>query len=302
MTEWRDNTGHSYTRVAEALLPGTEFVNLAEGGTGLPEYFANLTRYGERLKPQVVIIGLYLGNDLVPSVPPLGMDRPPQSDQTGGLKNWLKYSVLLNYMFRLGKLYIPSLRSGFFEKTVASLKARTGIDDATIARRLSQVDPALVEAARADAINGWDLAHALFDPNLYGDLAQSAPGSPKGEDLEAALKDLGTLIVAVRERNATAAVVLLPPPVWVAPRYGRYFQRLGYGELGPVTGPVPLIERIKTTLAAQQVPTLDILPVLRAQAEPVYLDNDIHLDRHGQAAVGKELAGFLVQEGLVKSR
>jgi hypothetical protein len=61
MTEWRDNTGESYVRVAERMLSNIEVVNLAEGGTDLPSYLSNLLRFGERLRPDLILIGLYLG-------------------------------------------------------------------------------------------------------------------------------------------------------------------------------------------------------------------------------------------------
>jgi hypothetical protein len=93
--------------------------------------------------------------------------------------------------------------------------------NAYVARRLSEADPTLVDAARADGINGWDLAFAIFDPD--GDFAAADSNTSKGRGVEAAFGDLRTLIIAARAHNAKVAVVLLPPPVWVAERYWGYF-------------------------------------------------------------------------------
>src|SRR5262245_6140412 len=41
MTEWRDNMGKSYVRVAERMLSNIEVVNLAEAGTDLPDYLCD---------------------------------------------------------------------------------------------------------------------------------------------------------------------------------------------------------------------------------------------------------------------
>ena len=309
MTEWRDNTGESYVRIAEQMLSGIEVVNLAEAGTDLPGYLSNLLRFGEQLRPDLILIGLYLGNDLFRSTPPLesaetrsALEALPSPSQELTLARIAKRSVLLNYVFRLGKTYVPALRSGSFEQTIRHLQTKTGMDDAYLARRLSEADPTLVDAARADAINGWDLAFAIFDPDYYGDLAAADSRSSKGKEVEGALRDLRTLIVAARARNAKVAVVLLPPPVWVAERYWSYFKRLGYRELGPLSGPVPLVERVKAYLSAEGVPALDVLPALRADAESTYLENDIHLNRRGHEVVGRELASFLVREGFVIGR
>jgi lysophospholipase L1-like esterase len=306
MTEWRDNTGESYVRVAERMLSNIEVVNLAEGGTDLPSYLSNLLRFGERLRPDLILIGLYLGNDLFPSTPPLSeirssLEALPSPSEEPTLTRIAKRSVLLNYVFRLGKVYVPALRSGSFEQMIKHLQTKTGKDDAYVARRLGEADPALVDAARADAINGWDLAFAIFDPDYYGDLAAADPSTSKGKEVERALGDLRTLISAARAQNAKVAVVLLPPPVWVAERYRPYFKRLGYGELGPLSGPVPLVERVKAYLSSEGVPALDVLPALRAEADSTYLENDVHPNRRGHEVVGRELASFLVGKGLVQN-
>jgi lysophospholipase L1-like esterase len=306
MTEWRDNTGESYVRIAERKLSTIEVVNLAEAGTDLPSYLSNLLRFGKRLRPDLILIGLYLGNDLIPSTPPLdsaeirfALEALPSPSQELMLTRIAKRSVLLNYVFRLGKMYVPALRSGSFEQMIRHLQTKTGMDDAYVTRRLSEADPTLVDAARADAINGWDLAFAIFDPDYYSDLAAADSSTSKGKEVERGLGDLRTLIIAARTQNAKVAVVLLPPPVWVAERYWFYFKRLGYRELGPSSGPVPLVERVKAFLSAEGVPALDVLPALRADAQSTYLENDIHLNRRGHEVVARELASFLVRERFV---
>ena len=46
MTEWRDNTGDAYVRVAERMLPGVEMINLAQAGSGIEQYLENFLRFG----------------------------------------------------------------------------------------------------------------------------------------------------------------------------------------------------------------------------------------------------------------
>src|SRR5262245_2277650 len=93
--------------------------------------------------------------------------------------------------------------------------ALTGMDDAYVARRLSEADPTLVDAARADGIKAgtwrspFSISMAIF--------------TSKGKRVEAAFEDLRTLIIAARAHNAKVAVVLLPPPVGVAEPYWGYF-------------------------------------------------------------------------------
>src|SRR5262245_42576542 len=112
MTEWRDNTGESFARIAERMLSWIEVINLAEAGTDLPGYLRNLLRFGRRLQPDLILIGHYLRNDLLPSTPPLesaeiqsALEALPSSSQELTLRRIAKQSILLNYVFRLGKMY-----------------------------------------------------------------------------------------------------------------------------------------------------------------------------------------------------
>jgi hypothetical protein len=288
-----------------------EVINLAEVGTGFAEYEANIVRYGSKLRPKAVLIGVYVGNDLLPYPAPL--DPPAAEDQTlqipvspSSAIDWrrlLKHSMLANFIYRVGKLYVPPLRSGLFDQAVSRLSAATNRDQRFVMRRLALVDPKLVDDARADAINPSDLAMAIFFPDYYGTLAAANLYDLRGEhfELEHVLRDLGTLILAARQTGAKVAVVLIPPPVWVNESYRSYFYALGYRDLGPSNGPVPVIDRVKDYLTGLSVPTLDTLPILRSQTKRVYLNNDIHLNEAGQKVVGVALAKFLASEHIVKS-
>jgi len=304
-TEWRDRSGGSFVRVAERALNDVgkkvEVVNLAEAGTGIPEYFANLVRNADALKPDMVVVGLYLGNDLRLSDPPLitpqgraaALAAVPPS--VPGWRRLVKKSILIDTAFRFAKTQIGALRSGSFDALVAELAAREGRDPAYVAARLAGIEPALVDAARADMINVWDLATAVFFPDYYGELAVAAPGTRQGREVAGGIADLDALIAECRARNIKIAVVLLPPPPWAGERYRGYFRRLGYGALGPADGPVPLIDLLKTHLVEAGIAALDPLPALRAERERSYLENDEHLNGHGQEVVGTALARFLLE-------
>ena len=64
MTELRDKYGESYVRIAEQMLTQRRGGESSRGETDLPSYLSNLLRFGERLRPDLILIGLYLGNDL----------------------------------------------------------------------------------------------------------------------------------------------------------------------------------------------------------------------------------------------
>lgn len=302
--EWMEATGGNFVRVAERTMgeqgQDVQFVNMGEAGSGLADYYRNLVNYGPRLKPDTVVIAIYIGNDLIPF--PGGL---PSSDKVDHYlpvpaydRSWrrtLKKSVLLNLVYRQAKLHLPWLRSGFTAQVVEYLRTRGGKDQAFVSQRLAKLDPQILHAAEADAINGWDLATALFTPDYYGNLADANTQSAEGAAALAALNDLRTLLRYAKSLSARPMVVLIPPSPWVAERYHDYFRGLGYGRLGPTQSEPVILTRVKAMLKEENTSYLDLLPVLRASPQSAYLDQDIHFNSHGQILAGDELAHFLAK-------
>jgi hypothetical protein len=311
-TEWRDTTGHSYVRVAERKLSQTgvsvQMINLAQAGTDLDCYFGNLITYADRLKPDLVVVGLYLGNDLYPATSPL--DTPegkvaakrtvkgPGGDRSVWVRT-AKKSAFLTYVYLRGKRYLRQLRPQSFEQFVATVSESDDRDDLYVKKRLQELDPTMVDAARAEVINPALLVQGILLPDYYGDLAAVRPNSHMASKVQGALRDLAAVVAFCHERRLPVAVVLIPPPVWVSERYHDFFHRLGYRNLGPVSEPVPVVEQLKKAFTALQVPVVDLLPVLRAEHDVTYLVNDEHLNRRGHELVGAELARVLVSSGLL---
>ena len=305
--EWRDTTNDNFFRVAERQLVSSgqriDLVNLGEAGTGLPQYFGNLLRYGPSVDPDLVIIALYLGNDLTPSKQgPLAdprtrealiQPRETEASWQSELVTFVKRSILINYIYRLLKQEVPVLQSGFLERTIAHMQRETGRDDKYVSQRLAEVDPALVEAARGDAINVWDLAIGVFFPDYYAGVA-------KGNNLHAFTNDLGAVLTYTGERYNRVALVLIPPPVWVAERYREYFKSLGYGHLGPLVGEPQSITIVRNLAHRLNIPVLDLLPVLRQAHDEIFIPRDVHLNLRGHEIAGEALASFLSEEGLIR--
>lgn len=300
--EWMEASGGNFVRVAEQQLrdlgQDVEFVNMGEAGSGLADYYRNLVNYGPGLNVDKVVIALYLGNDLIAF--PGGLPTPdkvdaylPRPAYDHSWRRVLKKSVLLNLIYRQAKVYIPRMRSGFTRQVLDYLRTHDGKDHAFVSQRLAKLDPELVQQAEADAINGWDLATALFDPDYYGNLADANTESPEGATALAALADLRVLLRYAKTLAPRPLVVLIPPSPWVGERYHDYFRRLGYGRLGPIQTEPVILTRIKAFLDQENTPYLDLLPALRTSQDSAYLDRDIHFNAHGQSLAGRELARTL---------
>ena len=67
-TVFRDLQGRNYLRYAQEIAAQKathlDVINLSNAGTGLHDYFKNIYISYDRLQPNIVTIGLYLGNDV----------------------------------------------------------------------------------------------------------------------------------------------------------------------------------------------------------------------------------------------
>ena len=304
-TIFRDTQGRNYLRYAEKKISkagssGIDVINLAQAGTNLHEYFKNIALYGERLRPDIVTIGLYLGNDI--SRP--GELSLKQKFEVGELmqkkkvkeKNlrevltgWAKNSILLNFIFRQLKVYVPALRSGAFEDLIDYLKKYEGKDDKFVQKRLNRADPRMVELAKSDAINVWDLASAIFHPDHYVNLYDIPPGSLAERNLSKMLIDLDFVISWLLARDMKPIVILLHPSIIVGKEYQEYYKRLGYSLPDLETKTTPLTDRITEHLLSREIVFLDTLSLLRSTKGNLYIPDDTHLNSKGQRVVGEAL-------------
>lgn len=314
-TVFRDLQGQNYLRIAATLAEAegkqVDVVNLGEAGVGLDAYARNLLRFADAVDPDILVIGLYFGDDLLPhgrkSVRERYAEgnllepdnRPGESGFLHDLKAFAKNSILLNYVYRLAKVHIPALRSNYFDTALGYLAGQSQISVAEARSRLANVDPELVDLARADAINGWDLAFAICQPRLYFDTYTLPDGSKSRLKLGERLDDLSFIISEARSRGIKPVVVYLHPGIVVAERYRTYFQKLGYVMPPMDRGQYKIIGEVSALLDTLGVPYTDSLPLLRASTTNDYIPNDIHINSKGQSIVGEALFQLLDQSGLL---
>ena len=89
---------------------------------------------------------------------------------------------------------------------------------------IERANPKLVKLARADAINGWDLVQAIFNPNYYIELYGLPSGSRAERAFQKMTDDLDFIITWLRQRRLEPVIVLLHPSIIVDVRYQSYFQ------------------------------------------------------------------------------
>jgi hypothetical protein len=279
-------------------------VNLAESATGLPRYIQNFQRFAPEVCPDLVLVALYLGNDVVDyKLSELERVAPP-ADAQEGERGWQRrlYAELerrilvLAIAYRTLQAHLPLLRQGTLEGNLAYVSRVYGLEPAAVEKGLRRVDPDLLDRARADVVNSWDVALAVAEPDLYRDMLSLDEPTGHARAARAMLADLARLAGLVEEAGARLVVVSIPPSASVDRRYHGFYRRMGYRmEDRLVRGRSRLAETLDAHLQRRGTPHLDLTPTLRSATQDVYLPDDIHFDAEGQRIAGLALAGFLGQ-------
>ena len=306
-TVYRDLQGQNYLRYAQSIAAlqanPLDIVNLSNAGTDLHDYFKNIYMSYDRLKPDIVTIGIYLGNDVARSGP-LTLEQlynkgklaelPENAEKSWqeNVKSWFKESILLNYTFRILKIYIPVLRSNQYKNVMNHMSSTFKKDGTFIQAGLSKIDPELVKLAKSDAINPWDVAMALFQPNHYRDLYQLSTKQAV-VNFQNMTNDLDFMINWIREHRMKPLVVLLHPGIIVGQKYHEYYKRLGITLPDTNSKTLPLTDQIISFLKQKNILFVDSLPALRQEEGNLYIPNDIHLNSEGQRVVGRLLFDLL---------
>jgi len=290
-TEYKDDVGKNWFRFALAGLDGWDGVNLGQTGTGLAHYRLNLDTHARALAPDLVVTALYLGNDLqdyeiVLAKEARGIPIEPVSTSTkvdGGLGASLsRVSVLFATIARLTKRSEGTV----FDRNLALAAKLYAIDDDEIARRLAKVDPDLLQRARGERVNPWDLAFAVVRPTRYADVTLLREGTDGPRALERFLADLESFHVAC-SALARCAYVVIPAPPQVHARYADYLVRTGYELPSDMVGASPLMIALRGFMRAHAMPFVDLVDVLGAHTdEELFLPDDVHLNDRGQELAG----------------
>jgi lysophospholipase L1-like esterase len=119
--------------------------------------------------------------------------------------------------------------------------------------------------------------------------------------LEVAARALGMLSRDVEANGARLAIALMPARFQLDPAE---FERLR-AVTEPTAGPITVdgaTERFRAAVAALPVPTLDLLPILKAAPHGQFFVHTVHFTPAGHETVAAALDAFLQREGLLEPR
>ena len=285
--------------VSERLGRLAVFFNLSTEGSDVEEYVSHLRRLGPTLKPHLVVVSYFVGNDAVARRE--RVKRYPES-----LSEWVEKYLKKLKLVRI--IRTRRLKSQVAQSLGMDLQPRDvrGVRNPML-DLLSSADPAVQARLRRvpeedlkDAlqwrINPFSLEQAVLQPDLAGHLKGQLTILTDDPSTGRLLKDIRDEAARL---GATVACVLIPASFQVQPSAVAALKRLGYkaeGELVAEPRPQRVLVEILREL---DVPTLDLTVALRGLPEEPYYPLDGHLNPAGHRAVALAIAGFLAENGLL---
>ncbi|MEM6673250.1 MAG: hypothetical protein AAF726_10415 [Planctomycetota bacterium] len=246
--------------------------NTAVHGMGPYEYLDRIERAALPSEPDLVLLGVYIGNDLTNVRDRSGnraSDRVPELLR----KPW--YAPFL----------VDHVKDEMKPDTVYAFEWDRYIE--------LGVDPALIEDAKENRINPWLLDMVEFNRNYLLDNVLV-----EGEANEAGWAKLEELVVAIHgraeERGADLAMVVFPRSIQIDDSHFEFYRRLTFHLDERTIGSRVPQDRLAALCAKLDVPMLDLLPVFAdREGEQLYLENDDHLNREGNRLSAREIGVFV---------
>jgi lysophospholipase L1-like esterase len=261
-------------RLAAELSRGgipAEGINAGMGAYGVPDEVAWFETYGMQLHPDLIVLGIFTGNDLQDAAP----DHPPIYVVRGDIVDEAERhrSSAVHWLFQHSQLF--ALLKYSLPKPV----------DRALRRALHLPEPGAIRYLREEM--------ALYDP-------RSRPAAERGGGAasEAAIRHLLDL---TRADHTAVAALLLPSALQADDReWSRTLRQL---HLAPSQVDRMLPNEIfAAELARCGVPALDLTPVLAdaiRHGEVDFFPKDQHFTAAGHRRIAREAARFLRARGLL---
>jgi len=254
-------------RLQEALrargIPA-QVLNAGAPGFGIPDEAAWFRRYGRDLRPDLVLVAAFLANDLQDASP----DRPKVAVVDGALVVPTEKGGLRRWLYYHSHLF-RLIKSSVLE---GSFRSRLGLPEPWAVRELrSEQD--------------------LYAENPPPELMRGA------EATDLAVADLAG------EAQVPVVAVLIPSLPQVDPK--KWHAVLAQLHLDPARlDPARPNRLFRSIFERHGVPVLDLAPGFSAairQGRPLYYPIDQHLTPEGYDRMAREVAGFLLERGLVRA-
>ena len=272
---------YHYTTVCERLLPGTRVHNMGAAAVGPPEYLLMLCEEALPLEPDLIVIGLFLGNDV-------GFAGYRSDPRDGFLRSWFDREAVFLFVLpqRIARLRQARRAIGLSDRAIGGV----GGEAAASQRRIDDLDA-------LEALLPWlhrpDLQGPGFSHRRYWDIELGRAVSICAEGEEEFAPLFRELEKIVRAAGSTPlAFLLIPDEFQVDDKvWAEVVARLPECELERDRA-----QRLVTAwLDARKVHYLDLLPRMRALETStggahLYLPLNTHWSVGGNQVGGEALA------------
>lgn len=293
--------GDSFANQLENLLADSGKVtvyNLGVIGTAPDDYLQYLSRDGMRFSPDLVIVVLFVGNDLSD----LGgycSSGTPADFSSGEIPESLFFRAApyTSHLLRRVRKRLDYVFDPLSPLNLRRLAWKNGIPYSLIEERRKKLDPRSLQDAADWKINPHIVKIALIDPDvLYNSLFLAGPRVQCGMGV------FGSICAGIRKRTGTVPVLFFPIPltVQVSPKYFGALERMGFHlDARMVTENAPQ-DFFKAKAEEYGFLYTDILDSLRKSPDPSpFFETDIHFNGEGNLRAARHLARFIREKGLI---
>jgi len=282
---------YHFTTVIERELPGVRVENLGVPATGPPEYRYLLEYEALPLRPDVVLVNLFVGNDVA--------TRPPARTAGAGLHSWYDRSSLLVFLVPKRLLSVARERRA----VRASGEGPRG-DDAASGSGRAEGPEAIARAFPWVVDPSLERAFLSEEGMLEIALRTAREGWLAGEEgYRALFSAIDAMVETAQETPLVFAI--LPDRVQLDDDLWERVVRREPELAGRRDFPQQVLQR---GLSERGLAVLDLLPILRAEppladgARHVYHRMDTHFNARGNRVAGEAMARFLSPYFLFPSR
>jgi len=241
---------------------GMDAINLAKMGEGPSYYLDRLELYGEMIRPQLVMVNYFAGNDLTDTL----YELTPYGRRKRLVKRVMARSFSANQL--IGLVHGFSLRRRLAHIEASAEYGRPGLEKLT--------NPFMFEVSRE---------HPDFLlQNLLLESKDAADAWTVNE------QTLSTIAERTRALGATLVVHVFPADVQVQESHYGFYQALGIRTDPRFLTTARPQEHLARFCSAAHLRCYDLLPALRrASTSELYLEQDTHLNTEGNRVAFEQI-------------
>ncbi len=289
-TVYKEYSKKNYFSILEKNINNQQkyqFLNLANAGDDMNEYLNTLCFVKKKIKPDTLIFGIFLGNDIshIPFKKKINNECDLIKENKTGIKNFLKKSILLNIIFRTLKYYLPFFKSQIYFSNKERLVTEKIVSYKKIESHEKKLSNKIITSAQSDTINPYDLFLAIYNKNFYVDLANLDNTKVLG-DYNKFKQNLLSLNNSCNDISKNCIFILIPPSAWIDKKYFSYYQELGYKMDEKIIIKNNLIDDLENFLNINKIVFLNPLITFKNDNKYLFIPNDTHLNDYGQKILG----------------